>query len=817
MPPFFTRADKSRLKQQARFTCDACPYKGTAQLPPEGNEQSDFYVLMQSPNSQESLNKEYFQGKSGRYLKRYLPDDVRCGYCVNCYAGKIVKKEAIDCCLNSTIADIERVKPKVIITVGIIPTKLLLGKGKQLHLCTGKYFLTQIGNHTCYVYPIFDARFILENQKEKAYVKAFKRDLENVFNNPIPESECIDYEEKDWFKDVAIFLHNDYNSIIKELKHILEKEDVIAVDIEATYNRCYETDARILSIAISSSVRTIAIPLEFDTYGAIEYENDQLEEIYYYLYEIFISDKIIIAHNTTFELEWFLSYFDKEILYNSSWQDTLSASYILDCQKGQHSLDFNIRKYFGFWLKDISNIDTKKLEKYPITNVLKYNALDAKYTYKLYFKQMEELEEKGLLDVYDFHIERIPAIVQTQFKGISVDFNLADTYEKELSSKIEELKKEVYETKEAKLFKANFGRQLNSESSKQMTVLFRDLLKLKEGKRKSKTGYSVDAEVLTAVSGKVELAQVLLKLRGVSKLKSTYILNKENKNVKPDGKVHSTFNHTLTETGRLSSDKPNIQNFPKRKNKYLRGQLAAPKGWVFLSGDYGQIEARVVAMGSKDKAFCKALWDDYDIHMAWAERYVQIDKNVLKRNNNYMKKVRNVIKNGLVFPNFYGSSRYGIQKNLKLSDKNNKKLCDEFEETYKDIFAWQELLISNYYKKGYTECLNGRRRYGIMYKNEIINSPIQGTASEIVVDSMGVLSKKAYEEEKEYYVPILNIHDDLTFLVPEKYAEESMYDISRIMVTPRFDFINVPLNVEFSIGTNWDDMEEIFKFSSTEL
>jgi len=239
---------------------------------------------------------------------------------------------------------------------------------------------------------------------------------------------------------------------------------------------------------------------------------------------------------------------------------------------------------------------------------------------------------------------------------------------------------------------------------------------------------------------------------------------------------------------------------------------------IFVEADYGQIEARVIAMASRDRVFTKALWDRYDVHMDWAERiaYAYPDRVGGKKNltdKKVMKTFRGDVKNQWVFPLFFGATLYKVSNELGIPDEYLKDLYEEFWRTFEGVKSYQERMQREYKKNGYVECLTGRRRRAPLSYNQLINSPIQGTASDIVVDGMNRLS----EMEVWDYQANLNIHDSLTFILDEDELEEHTEVIVKEMLGCKFPFINVPLTVEVSIGTeNWQVMEEMGTFSSDE-
>jgi DNA polymerase-1 len=265
----------------------------------------------------------------------------------------------------------------------------------------------------------------------------------------------------------------------------------------------------------------------------------------------------------------------------------------------------------------------------------------------------------------------------------------------------------------------------------------------------------------------------------------------------------------------------NMQNWPQRQDAWVRNQVAAKDGHTLLAFDYGQLEGCTAAMCSKDKVLIKALWEDYDIHMEWAQKTAHLYPEIIGgkkylTDKDVMKKFRSKIKNKLTFPAIFGAQNTSIAGYLDMPVEIIDKLMREFWRTFHGLYEWQNKLMEGYWEKGYVQSPTGRRRHYPMTRNQAINDPIQSVACDIVCRSMNTLSELAAEEGKWYLHPILNIHDDLTLMVPDdnKVLEQTITDVFTIMLTPDYDFINVPLSVTCSVGKHWYKMQEIGKFWS---
>jgi DNA polymerase I-like protein with 3'-5' exonuclease and polymerase domains len=255
-----------------------------------------------------------------------------------------------------------------------------------------------------------------------------------------------------------------------------------------------------------------------------------------------------------------------------------------------------------------------------------------------------------------------------------------------------------------------------------------------------------------------------------------------------------------------------MQNFPQRKDSWIRKQIVAPKGHVFVALDYGQLEGCTAAMVSKDKVLVKALWEDYDIHMEWAQKLAARYSEIGVAD----KALRARVKNKLVFPAIFGAKNSSIADYLKVPEDVIDDIMDEFWETFDGLAEWQDALMQHYYEHGWVASPTGRRHHYPLTRNQAINHPVQSFACDIVCYAMNELSARAVETGQWHLHPVLNIHDDLTFVIPDNddILEEAITTIYKVMLTPPYKEVNVPLSVSVSVGPAWYGMQEIGKFWS---
>ena len=813
-----------------RLECRACPLNTAPvhnpKMAPFGSSRPLFYFLGGVPDEVDDIRGRHFVSNAGKLLRSQIPvkykKKVRFNNCIRTFpgVGKFPTEQEIQCCLPSIVRDIEKTRPKIIVGIGRIPLNWAI-KTTNTSGWRGRLMPIKIGNHTCWYSQIFNPEYILrktrnnQNPIDTMLGDVFRRDLENLFkciediSDPIVEDLTSLYDGINiyWGKngDKDIFT-------IKKFFKYLEKQPVVAFDFETNGLRPYKTDSKILSISIGTTKSVIAIAL--DHRGAL-WSKKQKKLLKTLIINFLLNETITkIAHNLSFELEW-TSLLDEEIIYGSNWGDTMAQAYCIDERKGALKLDFLCRQYFGFDLKAQSDIDVVQLDFDPIERVLKYNALDSKYCHKLFLKQREILHKLKLEEIYDEEVRRLPTMVMTQRRGIVVDQAVVSEYQDKLKTEIDGLLSDIHELAVVKKFE-KMERPFNPSSNKDVLRIFKKYLKSDV----VMTSNSVDKKVLGLLDD--ELARLIVKFRNRLKMKSTYVDSFElgvGKYIYADGLIHTSLNTIFVSTGRLSSSGPNIQNFPHHKDGWVRKIIVSRDGGILVSLDYGQIEARVMAMVSKDKFLCDALWNNYDIHYEWAEKLAykypsKIGGLRFIKDKNIMKALRQEVKNQFVFPAFYGAQSYSIHRYLNIPLEICEELMREFWGVFSGVYQWQLQTIEFYKTHGYVECLTGRRRHAPLSINQQVNDPIQGLASDLVIDSMNRISDLAVKTDRPYLQPILNIHDDLTYDLPKKNLDEDVSDILNVMLNIPYDFINVPITVEMKCGQNWYEMSDIGTYSS---
>jgi len=695
----------------------------------------------------------------------------------------------------------------------------------------GRLFAVKVGKHPCYFIPTYHPSFIIDKAFDKsrplqsklgACLKFDAQRAIQAVELPTPEIDTPQAARA----GVQAFNGRGAGQLPQLLKLLSEaaKAPVKAIDLETWPLRPYAANARLLTCAISFGTTNFAFALNHPKAGWTASDKKSIRSA---LKEFLAAPTKIIAHNTPFEVEWLIAELGRDAIFHDVWECTMMQSHFLDERRGKRggnddqfqpnpyqALDFLVKQYFGLSYKPLFKLDRKNMLNADLDETLLYNGADTKYTLRLHATQSALLKQRGLLKAYRDAVGRQPTVALMQALGIDLDQTTNKQFQARLMNEIAQAEGNIRALPEVKQFITD-NKEFNPSSNPDIVKLLKkyvkvgDLLINEDGKE------STDKATLNKIDHPI--SPLLEQYRNRSKLKSTYVdvfeLGK-GEFIWPDGKIHPSFNTTFAETGRTSSDEPNQQNWPKRNDAWVRRQIVAPPGHVLVAFDYGQLEACTTAMCTKDEALTKALWDDYDIHKAWAIRASEIYPDFLKGTD--IKGFRSLIKNKLVFPAFFGAKNESVNGYLRVAtgldvpDRITDKLMDEFWGTFNGVHAWQRNLMVKYYDIGFVESPTGRRRHYPLTKNQAVNYPIQSVACDLVCRAMVRLSERAADTGSWWLHPIWNIHDDLGFCIPNdlNILEESIEIIYKTMLTPGYDFINVPLSVSGSIGTNWLDMDE---------
>ena len=467
---------------------------------------------------------------------------------------------------------------------------------------------------------------------------------------------------------------------------------------------------------------------------------------------------------------------------------------------------------FGFSLKILSDIDVAKLKDTPLEQVLLYNALDSKHTHRLFLEFKKQIEYENQETVYQMQIDRIPSAVLMQFYGLTPNQEFIKDQASKCQADLLQAETAFSQVPEVRQMIEKYGK-CSPYSNKDIGILMHEFIGIPS------TQTSFDEEALIPM--KHPIAPILLDIRGVSKLYSTYIqpLNVEDTDgsrcIFPDGKVHAQVKTTSTITGRLSIANPGLQQIPKE----IRVCYKADPGQMLLALDMGQIEYRVIASLTKDQKMVEAIVNGLDIHMDWAKKMVEyFPKSANPDDPKAMKALRQRVKSDFVFALCFGSESDSVAKRFRADRSRMAELTTAFWTEHKAVYEFQKRLEMDHNTKGYISSPFGRKYRAPLKWNDICNYPIQGTASDIVVNAQNKLAKLSVELNDPELCPRINGHDQLCFYVSESRLEILLPKILSIFLdTSEYDdWLLVPLTAEVELGPNWGNLTSLGVFSSTD-
>lgn len=484
--------------------------------------------------------------------------------------------------------------------------------------------------------------------------------------------------------------------------------------------------------------------------------------------------------------------------------DTMVASYCLSPDRGSHSMDAMSRDFLGYEPIPIDTLIGKGKAQRTFDQVdtqaaCDYAAEDADVTWQLYEYLSRRLNGQPALKKLFETVEMplVEVLAQMEANGVSLDTALLRGMSNEISDSINDLNDKII---------ALAGVPFNIDSTKQLGEILFDRLGLQSVKS-GKTGRSTDAGVLEQLADQHEIIPLILQYRQLVKLKNTYI-DKLPLLINPrSGRVHASFNQTITATGRLSSSDPNLQNIPIRTElgKKIRAAFVpADKDGCILSADYSQIELRLLAHFSGDAALLKAFSEDRDIHSFVASQIygVPIDE--------VTPQMRSKSK-GVNFGIIYGQGPFGLARSIGISQQEARQFIDEYFARYKSIRTFMDEAIGKAKKMGYAETILGRRRpiSGLESRNHnvrslaerlTVNTVIQGSAADLIKVAMVNIHRRIHEDKTSVKM-ILQIHDELVFELPRKEADRHAKWIADEMTGAMP--LKTPLKVDVTVGSTW--------------
>ena len=570
-------------------------------------------------------------------------------------------------------------------------------------------------------------------------------------------------------------------------------KQIISFDTETTSTEAINAELVGLSFAFKErEAFYVPVPTDRD-------EAQKIVNIFKPLYEN--EDILKIGQNMKYDIEVLRNY---GIEVRGKMFDTMIAHYLIQPEL-RHNMDYMAEIYLDYQTIHIEELigpkgrGQKNMRDLTPEQIYEYAAEDADITLQLKNKLEPELKRFGAEDLfYNIEMPLMPVLAEMEMNGVRIDTESLKETSGVLTSRMKEIESRIYELA---------GTEFNIASPKQVGEVLFDRLKIVEKAKKTKTGqYVTNEEVLQSLKHKHEIVADILEHRGLKKLLGTYV-DALPKLINPrTGHIHTSFNQTVTATGRLSSSDPNLQNIPVRgeDGKEIRKAFIPEPGCEFFSADYSQIELRVMAHLSGDENMIEAFREGHDIHAATAAKIYKEDINAVSRDQRTKAKRAN-------FGIIYGITVFGLAERLEISRDEAKQLISGYFETFPKVKEYMDKSIQRARAMGYAETLFHRRRYladinshnatvrGFAERNAI-NAPIQGTAADIIKVAM-IRIHRRFKAEGIQSKMILQVHDELNFSVmPEEHEK-----VERIVMEEMQNAfkMQVPLVADSGWGKNW--------------
>lgn len=601
----------------------------------------------------------------------------------------------------------------------------------------------------------------------------------------------------------------------KELEKLmadLEKAGEFAIDTETT--SLNPIDAELVGISISHQEKEafyipvghyVRSPLSFDSTqdkSAVRSERNLDLSVVIKKFKKILEDEKIrkIGHNLKFDLEILRRY---DIKLEGIYFDTMVASYLLNPSFRQHNLNYLALEHLDHKMIPITDlIGTGKKQKsfaeVPVKDACVYSCEDADFTLRLKEVFAPKLSLLSLEKLFfEVELPLIEVLAEMEMVGVSIDTQHLKKMSQELSRQLDDLTQKIYDLA---------GKEFNINSTQQVSkILFEDLKLPTVRKTEKKTGESTDIGVLEILAKEHPLPKLLLDYRQLSKLKSTYIDALPVLVNKRTGRIHTSFNQTVTATGRLSSSDPNLQNIPIRTDlgKQIRKAFVPRNSdYLIISADYSQVELRILAHFSQDRTLMNAFKRDEDIHKRTASEVFGVPLDKVTEEERAVAKTTN-------FSIIYGVSAYGLSQATSMTPQEAAMFIDIYFKRYPKVKSYIDEMIELARKQGFVTTLLGRRRYipeinsANRQKREFaertaINTPIQGSAADLIKVVMIDIAEKLKDKKSKM---ILQVHDELVFEV-----HKSELDFVKEMVRDRMENtiqLEVPIKVDLNVGENW--------------
>jgi len=823
--------------------CLAYPCCNSPFMNPYGKNELGVVLVGDCPSAEDDRRGRPFMGNDGEELSLILRsmgldvgrDFLRLNV-MQCFpANGEFKKVSANKCKHRWHKQILDSKPQLIIMLGGDAWKLvgdpplpLSGHPPNITSVRGRVFpLRQYG---CWGLATLHPREIfksLDNKRDpnlhKEITDLVTKDLWRGFEHlgkPLPELP----NPKDYMVMRTV------EEVLNLEKALFDDDRPVSVDYETNQADPYGPNPPqilFLSVAIMGAEHfSFIIPLDHKEHTWLPEERLEVVRI---ITRIMSKEKKKIVQNVSFEMMWTEIYFG--VPFENYIYDTMLGAHVIDSRKGTTSLAFQVFELNGDKYKE--KVDRLNLADTSLEVAAEYGGLDARYPLMLTQAHEQKMEaEPFIKEGYKLCHDSIRTLTEMEMTGIRADREALQELKEDCAKEIQAIEEWVYGSEPFQKYISLTGKTPNFAHVCVNKVLF-DIMNLPKSKRTTRAGNpEVGQDALAEMANEMkpdtfewELVKKIARGSRLTKLMSNFIQRFE-ASIHPDGRFHPGFLMHVVETYRSSSTNPSFHNLPKHDPYTLkfRKVIAADPGYLLVSGDFSAAEVRCLAMRSKDPTLVKYMKTGYDMHKEWAAKGLKLPLDQIK------KELRQIFKNKLVFPWYYGATVGTVLRGLRdgaveLSDISG--MATEIQRlrtiTYEEVlqmeklfwreFAgvhkWQKKVWTEYKATGYAELASGFRRRGPLEYNELISTVIQGPTFHIVLKGL-CETRNRLVDEKLKAKPVIEVHDDGLFLVPEDEVSKFLSIADEEFTKKRYDWQgDVPMNVKWGKGKNWYEMEDI--------
>ncbi len=626
---------------------------------------------------------------------------------------------------------------------------------------------------------------------------------------PTSQSESTETEETEAVASITVD-HSQYKTLFtmeqwqQSLTEIKEA-GLIAFDTETTSLDYMEAQLVGFSFAyeLKGKIQAAYVPLAHDYEDAPE--QISLEDISASLSEM-LADKTIskVGQNLKYDINVLAKY---NMVINGIVGDTMLQSYVFNSTSTRHDMDSLALKYLGhkcISFEEIAGKGAKQItfNKVPLEQASPYASEDADITLRLYQYFTEQLRKEPKLNSIfsDIELPLMPILSKVEQNGVLINADHLHDLSAEFAGKLQSLEQQAHEVA---------GEVFNLGSPKQLQEILFNKLELPVIKKTPKGAPSTAEDVLQELAHKYELPKLIIEYRGLSKLKSTYTDKLPTMIKSATGRVHTSYHQAVAATGRLSSTDPNLQNIPIRNEngRRIRQAFIAPQGKKIVAIDYSQIELRIMAHLSGDKALLDAFANNLDIHKTTAS---EVFATPFEEVTTEQRRAAKAVNFGLI----YGMSAFGLANQLDIARGQAQDYINKYFERFPGVMEYMETTRQNALSNGYVETVFGRRLYlpDISARNNMrkkaaeraaINAPMQGTAADVIKRAMMAVDKWIVENAADDVTMVMQVHDELVFEISADKLDSILPHLISEMENAAD--LDVPLTAEADQGDNWDE------------